>query len=228
MIKWIAHRGNFNTDAIENSYEALLDSIHHPDIDGIELDVRLTKDHKVVVYHDATLERLSNGVGLVRDKTLKELKTYLIGRGKHHTTIPTLDEVLRDIRCSKKIMIELKDETGDYPILVDQVCKIIGRYQNLNLYLASFRYELLTYLQKKCRKVKIGIFVSDWINQSYLKNSFDFNVIKADWIDEVDLSKETFVWTVDDHKTLEKIKKGAHGKSIGIITNRPLSLKKEK
>ena len=48
--------------------------------DGIELDVQLTRDEKIVVIHDEWLERVSDGKGWVRDHTLKELREYNFNR----------------------------------------------------------------------------------------------------------------------------------------------------
>jgi glycerophosphoryl diester phosphodiesterase len=59
--------------------------------DWIELDVHLSRDDALIVIHDETLERTTNGHGLVREHTLAELRTLDAGDGQ---TIPTLDEVL--------------------------------------------------------------------------------------------------------------------------------------
>ena len=59
--------------------------------DWVELDVHLSKDGALVVIHDETLERTTNGTGRVADQTLQELKCLDAGQGQQ---IPTLDEVL--------------------------------------------------------------------------------------------------------------------------------------
>src|SRR5438105_2353760 len=59
--------------------------------DWIELDVHLSRDGELIVIHDETLDRTTNGHGLVRDHTLAELKQLDAGDGQQ---IPTLDEVL--------------------------------------------------------------------------------------------------------------------------------------
>ena len=69
-----AHRGA-SADAPENTMEAFRLAV---DIaaDGIELDVHLTKDGEVVVIHDDTIDRTSNGTGKVSDMTLEELRRF--------------------------------------------------------------------------------------------------------------------------------------------------------
>ena len=84
--------------------------------DGMELDVHLTKDGEVVVIHDETLDRTSNGHGNVRDYTLEELKKFSFHNHMEKyqgVQIPTLKEVLNLVKNScMKVNIELK--TGIY------------------------------------------------------------------------------------------------------------------
>ena len=67
-----AHRGASGY-APENTLEAFKLAINE-EADGIELDVQLTKDKELVVIHDETIDRTSNGKGYVKDYTLEELK----------------------------------------------------------------------------------------------------------------------------------------------------------
>jgi glycerophosphoryl diester phosphodiesterase len=81
--------------------------------DGVEFDVQLTRDGAVVVIHDETLDRTSTGSGLVRDRTLEELRRFNFNkRGvsePKHMSIPTLDELLALLGpTSLAINIELK------------------------------------------------------------------------------------------------------------------------
>ena len=81
--------------------------------DGIELDVQMTKDGELVVVHDETINRTSNGKGYVKDYTLEQLKKYDFSN-KHITykgeKIPTLQEVYELIKpTSLTINVELKN-----------------------------------------------------------------------------------------------------------------------
>ena len=69
-----AHRGA-SAYAPENTLEAFELAIKQ-DADGIELDVQLTKDKKLVVIHDETIDRTCDGSGYVKDFTLEELKRF--------------------------------------------------------------------------------------------------------------------------------------------------------
>jgi glycerophosphoryl diester phosphodiesterase len=81
--------------------------------DWIELDVHLSRDEALIVIHDETLDRTTNGHGLVRDHTLAELRTLDAGDGQR---IPTLDEVLAWARERQTVVdIEIKNAPVYYP-----------------------------------------------------------------------------------------------------------------
>lgn len=71
--KIIAHRGSKSTRP-ENTLTAFREALHVGS-DGIELDVHLSSDGEVVVIHDETVDRTTNGTGLVSELTLQELKS---------------------------------------------------------------------------------------------------------------------------------------------------------
>lgn len=109
----IAHRGGARAYP-ENTlvaFEAAL-KVHRMDV--LELDVQCTRDGTLVVHHDATVERCTDGQGAVASLTLAELKKLDAGvrfdawRGKG-VTVPTLDEVLAAFP-SARLNIELKPE----------------------------------------------------------------------------------------------------------------------
>ncbi len=104
----IAHRG-YTVAAPENTMKAFQDAITLG-ADGIELDVRTCKSGEVVVFHDAKLERMTNGVGLVKNKSLDELRELrIVAAGKETAqAIPTLDDVLELTRGHLFVNIEIK------------------------------------------------------------------------------------------------------------------------
>ena len=74
-------------------------------VDQIEIDVHLTRDGHLVVIHDATVERTTNGHGAVADLTLQEIKQLDAGKGER---IPTLQEVMDWVKGKAILQIELK------------------------------------------------------------------------------------------------------------------------
>ena len=110
MTKIYAHRGASGY-APENTLEAFYIAMQQG-ADGIELDVQLTKDGEVVVIHDETINRVSNGKGKVMDYTLAELKQFSFHNHMDmykNVRIPTLQEVLDLVKPGKmEVNIELK------------------------------------------------------------------------------------------------------------------------
>jgi glycerophosphoryl diester phosphodiesterase len=99
----IAHRGA-SWNAPENSLAAFRLAVE-AGADYVELDVQASRDGELVVFHDLGLERLTNGRGALRHRTLAELRELDLRAGGR---IPTLDEVLELLAGRIGIMLELK------------------------------------------------------------------------------------------------------------------------
>ncbi len=82
---------------------------------AVELDVQLTKDGRLAVIHDETLDRTTNGKGLVKHCTLAELQRLDAGRGE---PIPSLEEVFDLVQGKAHLMVELK-QTEAAPALLE-------------------------------------------------------------------------------------------------------------
>ena len=108
-------------------------------VDQLELDVRITKDNELVIIHDATVDRTTNGTGLVRDLTLAELKALDAGSFKGEKfkgcRIPTFIEFMDFIKDHPTMTLDV--ELKEYPIdgrdaiaydVCDRVLKIIDDY----------------------------------------------------------------------------------------------------
>ena len=100
----IGHRGAKGYVA-ENTYESISKAIVLG-VDGIEIDVFRCKSGEIVLFHDKTLEKLTDGKGKVENKTLIELKKLKVLDSQY--SIPTLDEVLKSIGREIFLNIELK------------------------------------------------------------------------------------------------------------------------
>lgn len=102
----IAHRGDWRNYP-ENSLEAMTNAIDMG-VDMIEMDVAKTKDNQLVIMHDKTIDRTTNGKGLITDWTLDSLQTLYLKDGLGIETkykIPTLEEAL--ILCKGKTLVNL-------------------------------------------------------------------------------------------------------------------------
>ena len=101
-----AHRGNWRNSA-ENSILAFQDCINEG-LDGIEVDLQMTKDSVLIIMHDETLDRTTTGSGKVSDYTIDELRKLRLLNPigvKTRQTIPTFEQVL--LLAKDKILIQV-------------------------------------------------------------------------------------------------------------------------
>ena len=142
-MKIIAHRGNVDKYK-ENSLKAIQYALNKYYIDGIEIDIRMTKDFKFVLAHDPFYK--GHFIKKTNSKKLKKLG------------LNTLDEILSIVNSKKIVLIEIKEETGKYKILIAILYRIIKKY-NLNFYIFSFNYNLMQYLKTKHPSIKCGLLI---------------------------------------------------------------------
>ena len=119
-----AHRGLWSKRYPENSLAAF--EIAARNGYGIELDVRLTKDKRVVVFHDDDLRRMCGVSRKVSELTLRELKTLRLRNTG--LTIPTFEEALKQIHGRVPILVEIKGEKPD-PALCGRVAYLLDTYR---------------------------------------------------------------------------------------------------
>ncbi len=101
----IAHRGLHNSSVPENSLKAFAHAIKKnlP----IELDVRLTADKKLVVFHDKDLSRMCGVDGKLSHFTYEQLRCFTLGNSEEH--IPLLSDVLKLVAGRVPLLIEIKE-----------------------------------------------------------------------------------------------------------------------
>ena len=178
----------------ENSLKAIENVLNKDYIDGIEIDVRMTKDKKIVLIHDPVIDLISNGSGIVKYMNFDDLNKYQYGKSKE--SIITLDNLLDIINTDKIILIEIKEFGNDFINLVDETIKIISKH-NLNIYISSFNYQLLNYVKSKYKNVKCGLIIGYGLNLIHFKNNLDFNIVSYHYYKQVDSSKLTFIFNLD-------------------------------
>jgi glycerophosphoryl diester phosphodiesterase len=158
MMEVAAHRGNVEGFP-ENTMPAF-ESAYALGVDMIELDLRMTSDGEIVVIHDSTVDRTSNGHGIVSNMTLEELKTLDFGIRKSEdfrgTRIPTFREFLELTRRDSKMQFnfEFKDyiaEKGE-KFALESARKTIALIEKYGLadrmYINSFDGNLLMWIDK--------------------------------------------------------------------------------
>ena len=157
---FVAHRG-WSGVAPENTRSAFQLALDDPHADIIECDIQLTKDGKLVVFHDFSLERTSNGVGPVFSCTYEELLQYDYGSWFSPEyageKIMLFSEILSLIDGKKRLMVELKTVEGHYDGILDKLLKEIENYPKETLMIESFNHCLIHELKQRDPKLCTGI-----------------------------------------------------------------------
>ncbi len=143
----IGHRG-CNLEP-ENTLRALAKGMECADY--VEVDVRMSKDNEPVVIHDRTLERTTNGRGLIKDFTLKQLKELDAWMGEK---IPTLNEVL-DLVKGRGLIIEIKEAGSE-----EKICNAIKKKETANILLVSFSPQAIRNAKSMLPGIRTGIIYS--------------------------------------------------------------------
>ncbi len=149
-----AHRGLHGDGVAENSMTAFRRAVDAGY--GIELDVRLTKDGELVVFHDATLNRVTGIDAKVIDKTLAELRELRLSGTDD--TVPSFSEVLALVDGKIPLLIELKEEAGEYGV-TEKTLEILASYKG-DFMIESFNPLALSLVKKKAPHIVRG-FLSE-------------------------------------------------------------------
>lgn len=226
-----AHRGA-SAYAPENTLEAF-ELAWEMDADGVELDVQMSKDGELIVLHDETLDRTTDGRGFAKDYTLEELKKLQAGGGKPHyeeVKIPTLREVLTLLKLSgMEVNIELKTGVFFYPGIEEKVLRLVQELKMEDrIWYSSFNHASLRKIKEINPNARTGILYGDgWLGvPEYAKRlGVDalhpalYNLQYPGFIREVrERELKLHVWTVNEKEYMDKlIENGIDA----IITNYP-------
>jgi len=240
----IAHRGGMFLYP-ENTLEAFHGSVDNYKVEMLEMDLQITKDNKVIVLHDPTLNRTTNGKGNVNDLSYEEISDFDAGyhfkdkkgnlsfKGKG-VKIPLFEDVLKQL-SNTYLNIELK---GNNPKLVEEIRPLITQYNAEEKILIGSG----NYIQNKRVHLKLpncghylsrpeiylfGIFGGMGFGSKYWKK---FQVAEVPLIYHGvhvyplmqkaarRMRKPIFVWGVNDKQSYDKLKEDG---AAGIMTDRP-------
>lgn len=229
----VAHRGGADL-GMENSLSCIEKGIA-AGADMVEIDIHLTSDHRLVVCHNPTINRTSNGKGKIGEMTLSEIQQYRLldseGRPSEET-FPTLEQVLALCKGRCDILLEIKKKKDQYvgiEVLADSLVKQYDMQHQVVF--QSFNDDVLFKLHaidpslrlEKLLFYKAGGFIFDGTFTSYSTEKYSFvssfNILNAfaskRFIRKIhETGKEVKVWTVNKP---QKVPAGVDG----IITNRP-------
>jgi len=241
--KIIAHQGGAKL-APGNTLAAFKNAIELG-VDMIEIDVHLSKDSKVIVIHDGTIDATTDGSGEIKSMTLDEIKKYDAGtwfdkkfKNEH---IPTLDEVMEILNGKVSLLIEIKEGDEHYPGLEERVVETIHKYNATDwAFVQSFNEKTVLKVKKMDPAITTFYLLGTNFNEYYsnladkvstgknIEKKYDgiaphFSFLNNDKVKVFHQAGfSVFAWTVDEPDDMKKI---VNINVDGIITNLPDKLK---
>ncbi|HLE14252.1 MAG TPA: glycerophosphodiester phosphodiesterase family protein [Anaerolineales bacterium] len=154
-----AHRGS-SANAPENTLSAFELALKQQ-ADGIELDAKLSADQVVVVIHDQTVDRTTNGTGRVRDLPLAALRELDAGSffdvAFKNEPIPTLEEVFETIGHQTFINVELTNYNSPFDQLPEKVVELVKRHRmSTHVLFSSFHPLVLRRIHRLLPEIPVG------------------------------------------------------------------------
>jgi glycerophosphoryl diester phosphodiesterase len=148
-MKIMGHRGARNEFA-ENTLGSIQIALN-AGISAIEIDIHLSKDNEMMVIHDDTLDRTTNGTGTVLSHTLNELKKLDAGKGQE---IPTLAEVINLVRDKVLLFIEIKADNCE-----KKVVSLLESENYSNFIIKSFNHRYLKKIKELNSEIKTAALI---------------------------------------------------------------------
>lgn len=228
----VAHRG-FSSIAPENTMAAFLMAMERPEVQWMELDVQLSRDGVPVVIHDFTVDRTTNGKGLVRETDWADLQRLDAGAWKNKSykgeRIPALSELL-DRSCGRvRLNIELKTQGDMYPGLPAAVIhEVRKRHMQNDVVITSFEPAALIEVKKLAPEIQTGLIIDArpgdlltalrQMNCTFLSIGYT-NVDKSLMNEMRSAGIRVMAWTMDDKTIMKKL--AAVDPELMLCTNRP-------
>ncbi len=217
----IAHRGVHDNITIpENSLLAFQEAIKkkYP----IELDIQITKDNNLVIFHDDNLKRMTGLDKDIQETSYSEIKKLYLKNTKEK--IPTFQEVLQLVNGKVILDIEIKN-TKKKKEIIELILKALENYKGKVL-LKSFNPNIIKKIKKQTTKYPLGILVTDnyhkFLANFAYKTKLIFKYIKYIKPDFIAINKKMltnnfykkmkdqyfiFIWTITKKEQLEKYQK---------------------
>lgn len=225
----IAHRG-FSGRYPENTNIAFAKALTEGYCDGIEVDVHMTKDNKIVIIHDSKLDRTTTGTGYIKDHTLEELLEFDAGvkydekyKGEKILCIKSALELVK--KYNVRLYIEIKDSDEDYEAIEEEVLdrvKTVGAEDKVIL--SSYNVETLKRIKEIAPAIKTALLSKEmrWDIRDYRyadSLSCDYTQLTQEAVDTIhSIGRKVTAWVVDEKEDMKKIKE------LGVdavITNHP-------
>lgn len=167
-----AHRGLHGDGRAENSlsaFRAAVDAGY-----GIELDVRLSSDGELVVFHDESLERVTGVPGLVCEKSAEELSKIKLSATDD--TVPTFLEVLRLVDGRVPLLVEIKESPGRNDV-TGKTIELLKKYSGAFI-IESFNPISLSMIRKEMPDVLRGFLSTAFLKEEKYRGQMKFFLLQ--------------------------------------------------
>ncbi|CAH8282184.1 glycerophosphoryl diester phosphodiesterase [Mariniflexile fucanivorans] len=218
----IGHRGAKGHLA-ENTIESIKKALSLG-VDGIEIDIHRCASGQLVVFHDFTIDRMTNGTGEVSKHTLNQLKQVEV---KGRCQIPTLSEVLTFVNNKCLVNIELKghDTAQEASRLITFFIEKKG-WDYKNIIVSSFQKELLETVYNTNKNIPLGVLVDTNLEDAVafakkinaVSIHIDYTMLTQEIVENLKENFKVFTYTVNNLKPIKRIK--SYGVD-GIISDFP-------
>ncbi len=240
MQKIYGHRGASGY-APENTLEAF-QLAADMGADGVELDVHIARDGELVVAHDETIDRVSNGTGLICEMTTSELKKFLFNRTHpeyEKATLPTLREVLELLKpTGLHINIEMKNSRILYEGLEEKTIRLVDELgmKDRILY-SSFNHHSMMHIKEIDPSLPCGLLydcmlLEPWVyahnaGANAIHPHFSELLIPGEAEKAHALGLMVNVWTVNEEKDIRSTLQAGADIVISNYPDRALKIRDE-
>ena len=203
MAKIMGHRGA-PADEPENTLRSFRRALA-VGVAAVELDVQLTKDGRLAVIHDETLDRTTNGKGKVKDFTLAELQRLDAGRGE---PVPSLEEVFDLVQGQAGLVVELKQP--------DAAGALLRFFQERRVFevatVVSFWHPAVKALKEAEPRLDVGVLMvgcpADPVGLARAAGAdtlaLNYRYVTRELVDAAHRQEiKVIVWNIDDPETLK-------------------------
>ena len=221
-MKIFAHKGASGY-APENTLIAIKKAIEMK-VDGIEIDIQLTRDGRIVLMHDWKVDRTTTGRGYVYELDFDYIRT--LDAGQWFTkdfigeVVPTLEEVLDILPQDMMLNIEIKDTARHHSKIEEKLLEVLKKYPDKfeNIIVSSFHHDKIKKLQELEPKLKLALLTnSEFIEiEKYLStndlSSYSYHP-EINHVSKEDIEKlhakgiKIFVWTANKEEDLNYLVK---------------------
>lgn len=159
-MKLIARSGYHTKNTPEDTYDSLLLAIHTDYIDGVEVNLQITKDNVIVVYQTEAM--YNHPMHTISNLTYQDLQKYQLGSKVNQHTILTLEKTLELFNgASKMLILNLNNQGENNSNFVQAVLNLVNNYPNDNIYIKSPCKEIILEIKGNIQKARLGAVIMD-------------------------------------------------------------------